>query len=71
MTVTPRRRKTLVIVVAASVALFVVGLVIDALPSPDTHDQYWALFVAPSMIAFIVGVVAVLLLLWSYAPQRR
>jgi hypothetical protein len=29
------------------------------------------LFVAPSMIAFIVGVVALLLLLWSYVPQRR
>jgi hypothetical protein len=37
----------------------------------DTRDEYWALFVAPSMIAFIVGVVALPMLVWSYLPRRR
>ena len=65
------RRKTYVIVIVASVVIFAIGLLIDALPSQDVHDSYWALFVAPSMIAFIVGAVAMALLVWSYLPRRR
>lgn len=66
-----QKRRTRAIVVGASIAVFAIGLVIDALPSSDVHDKYWALFVAPSMIAFIVGVVASVPLLWSYLPQRQ
>ena len=59
------------IVVVASIAIFAIGLLINALPSQGVYDSYRALFVAPSMIAFIVGVVAMALLLWSYLPRRR
>ena len=62
------RRRTLTIFVGTSIAVFAMGLFIDVLT--DTHDQYWVLFVAPSMIAFIVGVVALLLSLWSYVARR-
>jgi peptidoglycan/LPS O-acetylase OafA/YrhL len=65
------KRKTCTIVVVASIAIFAIGLLINALPSQDVHDSYWTLFVAPSMIAFIVGVAALALLLWSYLPRRR
>ena len=47
-TVIARQRRTRVVVVVAAVAGFAIGLVIDSLPSQDTHDEYWALFVAPS-----------------------
>lgn len=65
-----RKRKTRAIIVVAAVAVFAIGLVIDALPSQATHDEYWALFVAPSMIAFMVGVVALPMLVWSWLPRR-
>jgi peptidoglycan/LPS O-acetylase OafA/YrhL len=66
-----RTRKRLVIVGAASIAVFAIGLLLNALPSEDVHDRYWMLFVAPSMIAFMVGAVAVGSLAWSYRPRRR
>ena len=69
-TVIARQRKTRVAVAAAAVAGFAIGLVIDSLPSQDTHDKYWALFVAPFMIAFIAGAVALSMLVWSYLPRR-
>jgi len=59
------------IVVAIAIVVFVLGLVIDGLPSDDVHDRYWYLFVAPSMIGFIVGVVALPMLLWSLFPRRE
>ena len=65
------QRKTRAIVVVASIAVFVIGLVIDALPSEATHDEYWMLFVAPSMIAFMVGVIALPMLVWSYLPRHQ
>jgi cytochrome P450 len=59
------------ILVGASIVIFAIGLFIDALPNSDTHDRYWVLLVAPSMIAFVVGAVALLLLLLrSFVPQR-
>jgi hypothetical protein len=64
-------RRTLAIVVAASIAIFAIGLFINALPSQDVHDRYWALFVAPVMIAFFVGVVALPMLVWSYLTGRE
>ena len=65
------QRKTRTVVVVASIVIFAIGLVVNALPSPDVHDSYWPLFVAPFMIAFIVGVVALPMLVWSYLPLRH
>ncbi len=65
------QRKTRAIVVVASIATFGIGLFVDSLPSSDVHDRYWVLFVAPLMIAFIVGVVALPMLVWSYLPRRQ
>lgn len=56
------KQKVLAVVVVASIAVFVIGLVIDRMPSEDTHDRYWMLFVAPSSIAFVVGTVALAML---------
>ncbi|MFN2588080.1 MAG: hypothetical protein ABR613_08185 [Actinomycetota bacterium] len=63
-----RRRRAAVL--AVSVAVFVIGLFANTLPSQELHDEYWFLFVAPSMIAFMVGAVALLMLGWSYLPRR-
>lgn len=64
-----RRRRA--IALAASVAIFAIGLFVNALPSENLHDEYWFLFVAPSMVAFLVGVIALLMLGWSYIPRRE
>ncbi|MFN2491079.1 MAG: hypothetical protein ABR529_15390 [Actinomycetota bacterium] len=64
-----RRRRA--VVLAISVVVFAIGLIVDALPSERVHDQYWFLFVAPPMIAFIVSVPALLMLGWSYIPRRE
>jgi len=66
-----RKRRRRAVVLAASVAVFAVGFFVDALPSSDVHDTYWYLFVAPMMIAFVVGVMALLMLAWSYVPRHE
>jgi len=66
-----RTRKALCIVVAAAATLFALGFAINGLPSDEVHDRYWIAFVAPTMIGFIVGVVALPFLLWTYRPPRR
>jgi undecaprenyl pyrophosphate phosphatase UppP len=66
-----RKRRRRAVVLAVSVAVFVIGLFVNALPSQDLHDDHWLLFVAPSMIAFMVGVIALLMLAWSYVPRRQ
>jgi hypothetical protein len=70
-TVNTRQRRTRAAVVVLSIGLFILGLVINSLPSQDTHDKYWALFVAPSMIAFLVGAVALPMCVWSWLPRRH
>ena len=65
-----RRRRTRSIVAAIAIALFAVGLLIDSLPSQSTHDRYWFLFVAPSMIGFLAGVIALPMLVWSLIQRR-
>jgi hypothetical protein len=65
------QRRTRATIVGASVAIFAIGLFVDALPSSDVHDRYWVAFVAPMMIAFVVGVVALPMLVWSYLPRRH
>jgi hypothetical protein len=64
-------RRTLAIVMAGAITLWAIGFVIDGLPSDATHDRYWMLFVAPSMIGLMVGVITVPLLVWSWLPQQR
>jgi hypothetical protein len=64
------QRKRRAIVVVAALVVFAIGPVIDALPSEATHDEYWMLFVAPSMIALMVGAIALPMLVWSYLPRR-
>lgn len=64
-------RRTLVIVLAVSAVVWAMGLMINALPSEDLHDRYWYLFVAPSMIGFIVGVMALTALAVTYLPRHR
>ncbi|HEX8770975.1 MAG TPA: hypothetical protein VF711_09430 [Acidimicrobiales bacterium] len=66
-----RQKRIRFIVVAVAIVVFVLGLVINSLPSEDMHDQYWYLFVAPSMIGFMVGVVALPMLVWSLLPRRQ
>src|SRR3954453_727406 len=65
-----RRRPSRLIIVAISIALFALGILIDSLPSDQTHDRYWFLFVAPMMIGLIVGVVALPMLAWCLLPRR-
>lgn len=65
---TKRRRRAMLL--AGCVAVFVVGLIIESLPSQDLHDEYWYLFVAPVMLALMVGGVAVLMLAWTFLPRR-
>ena len=65
-----RSRRIRFIVVATSAVVFALGLLIDSLPSDETHDRYWLLFVAPMMIACTVGVVALPMLVWSLLPRR-
>jgi undecaprenyl pyrophosphate phosphatase UppP len=64
------KRRTRAIIVVVSIAAFAIGLLIDKLPSSQTHDDYWLVFVAPSMIAFIVGAIALTMLVWSYVTDR-
>ena len=66
-----RQKRIRFIVVAIAIVVFVLGLVMNSLPSEDTHDRYWYLFVAPSMIGFMVGVVALPMLAWSLLPRRE
>ena len=70
-TTVAERRKTLSVVIGASIAVFVIGLLIDGMPSDDTDDTYWMLFVAPSAIAFTVGAVALAMLGWTYVPRTH
>jgi hypothetical protein len=63
-----RRRRA--IILAAWVAVFAIGLVVDGLPGQDLHDKYWYLFVAPMMFAVIGGPIALLMLIWSLLPRR-
>lgn len=65
-----RRRRIRFLVVAISIVVFALGLLIDSLPSDQTHDRYWFLFVAPMMVGFMVGVVALAMLAWSLLPRR-
>lgn len=51
--------------------VWALGFVIDSLPSDEMHDRYWFLFIAPSMIGSIVGVVAVPMLVWSLLPRSE
>ena len=66
-----RQRRTRAAVVVISIGAFILGLVIDSLPSQDTHDKYWALFVAPSMVAFLIGAVALPMWVWSWLPRHH
>jgi hypothetical protein len=67
---TARTRSRAAIVLAASVVVFVTALYVNTLPGSNTHDAYWVAFVAPMMIAPAVGLVALLMLAWSYLPRR-
>ena len=66
-----RQNRIQFIVVAIAIVVFVLGLVINSLPSEDTHNRYWYLFVAPSMLGFMVGVVALPMLVWGLLPRRE
>jgi hypothetical protein len=66
-----RQKRIRFTVVVIAIIVFVLGLVIDSLPSEDLHDRYWYLFVAPSMIGFMAGVVALPMLVWSLLPRRE
>ncbi len=66
-----RERRIRFIVVVIAVVVWTLGLVVDSLPSEDMHDRYWYLFVAPSVIGFMVGVVALPMLIWSLLPRRE
>ena len=66
-----RQKRIRFIVVVIAIVVWVLGLVINSLPSEDMHDRYWYLFVAPSMIGFMVGVVALPMLVWSLLPRRE
>lgn len=65
-----RQRRIRVIVVVAALSVWALGLVINSLPSEDLHDRYWYLFIAPSMIGFMVAVVALSMLVLSLLPRR-
>lgn len=65
-----RQRRIRFLVVVIAVVVWALGFVINSLPSEDMHDRYWYLFIAPSMIGFMVGVVAVPMLVWSLLPRR-
>jgi len=64
-----KRIRFIVLVIASFV--WALGLVVNSLPSEDLHDRFWYLFVAPSMIGFMVGVVALPMLVWSLLPRRE
>lgn len=66
-----RERRIRFTVVVIAFVVWALGLVINSLPSQDIHDRYWYLFVAPSMIGFMVGVVALPMLVWSLLPRRE
>lgn len=66
-----RQKRIRFIVVAIAIVVFVLGLVVNSLPSEDMHDRYWYLFVAPSMAGFMAGVVALPMLVWSLLPSRE
>lgn len=66
-----RQKRVRFMVVVVAIVVYVLGLVINSLPSENMHDRYWYLFVAPSMIGFIAGVVAVPMLVWSLLPRRE
>jgi len=66
-----RQRRVRLIVVGIAIVVWTLGLIINSLPSEDMHDRYWYLFVAPSMIGFMVGVVALPMLVWSLLPRRE
>jgi hypothetical protein len=66
-----RQKRIRFIVVLIAIVVWALGLLINSLPSEDMHDRYWYLFVAPSMIGFMVGVVAVPMLVWSLLPRRE
>jgi len=66
-----RQKRIRFIVVVIAIVVIALGLVIDSLPSEDMHDRFWYLFVAPSMIGFMVGVVALPMLVWSLLPRRE
>ena len=66
-----RQKRIRFIVVVIAVVVWALGLVINSLPSEHMHDRYWYLFVAPSMIGFMVGVVALPMLVWSLLPRRE
>jgi len=65
-----RKRLRRAVALGISVAAFSIGLLIDASPSQAVHDAYWPLFVAPSLIALPVGVIALLMLAWTFLPRR-
>ena len=65
-----RQRRVRLIVVGIAIVVWALGLVINSLPGEDLHDRYWYLFVAPSMIGFMVGAVALPMLVWSLLPRR-
>lgn len=64
------RRRTRLIVVGASVGVFALGAFIDSIPSGAFHDRYWMFFVAPMMLAVVVGAIALPMLAWSCVPRR-
>jgi hypothetical protein len=66
-----RQRRIRFIVVVIAIAIWALGLLIDWLPSDEMHDRYWYLFVAPLMIGFMVGVVALPMLVWSLLPRKE
>ncbi len=66
-----RQRRVRLIVVGIAIVVWALGLIVNSLPSEDMHDRYWYLFVAPSMIGFMVGVVALPMLVWSLLPRRE
>jgi hypothetical protein len=65
-----RQRRTRFIVVAVASAVWLIGLLINSLPNEELHDRYWYFFLAPSMTGFMVGVVALPMLVWSLLPRR-
>lgn len=66
-----RKRTRRAVALAASVAVFAIGLFVNALPSPGAHDAHWYLFVAPLMIASVAGIIALLMLAWTYVPRQQ
>lgn len=65
-----RQRRIRFIVFAVAALVWAVGLVINSLPSEETHDRYWILFITPMMVGFMVGVVVLPMLIWSMLPRQ-